>query len=337
MVEISINKASPSPPIAPYPQPPFQPVQSFSQKLITTTITLSPNAAASGQPNTFAGATGGNENQVTLSGFRTRARIKNSGGAANAGASIDIFGVQPSLINTLLQAGPIFNQIPGNSVLISAGTSEGGLTPVFGGTIYYSQGQFNQQPDVPLTLVCQAGGIWQTMGVPPSSFAGATDVATILSGLARAANVQFENNGVTAQLNNPYYAGNLYDQVQRIAADAHINAQFVDAGTKLAIWPIGGARTSVSTIPLVSPGTGMIGYPTFSQNSYMTVNMLFNPQISLGTSIQVESSIPQANGTWDVFQLDLALDSLVPKGEWRATAMCYKHGFPAPPPPQTSQ
>ena len=330
MTVIEINKASP-PPTVPYPQSAFQPVQSFAQKLISTTITLAQNAGASGQPNTFAGT---GSNSVALSGFRTRARITNAGGVANANAKIDIFGVQPSLINQVLQAGPIFNQIPGNSILISAGDAIAGMSPVFGGTIYFAQGLFSQQPDVPLTLVCQAGGIWQTAGVPPASFSGATDVATILSGLARAAGKQFENNGVTAQLSNPYYAGNLYSQVQQIAAAARINAQFVDGDTKLAIWPIGGSRSTLTTVPLIAPGAGMIGYPTFSSNSYMTVEHLFNPQVSLGGTIQVQSSIPQANGQWVVFQLDLALDSLVPKGDWKATAYCYKSGFFAPAPPQ---
>ena len=72
----------------------------------------------------------------------------------------------------------------------------------------------------------------------------------------------------------------------------------------------------------------------FSSNSYMTVKHLFNPQVSLGGAIQVQSSLPQANGQWVVYQLDLALDSKVPKGDWMATAYCYKSGFLAPPPPQ---
>lgn len=324
MVEIVVSK-SPS-----YPQPPFQPVQSFRQKLIDVAITLAPNAVASGQPNTFAGT---NSNTVTLSGYRTRARISGSGGVATARAQIEVYGVSPDLMNQLLQAGPIFNQIQGNSVLVSAGDAVAGMTPVFGGTIMFCQGLYDRQPDVSLQMICQAGGLWQVLGVPPSSYSGATDVATIVHGLANAAQMEFENNGVTAQLANPYYAGNLKQQLEKIAHDAHIVAEFVDNDTKIAIWPVGGSRTSLKTIPLISAQTGMIGYPTFGQKSYMLVKMLYNPQVSFGGQIQVESDIPQANGTWTVYGLDLALDSKVPHGEWATTAMCFKADFPNPPPP----
>jgi hypothetical protein len=329
---VTITVTKPSPPVAaPYPQPPFQPVSSFQQKLITTTITLAPNAAVSGQSTSFPETS---SNTVALSGYRTRARISNGGGAATATATIDIFGLPQSLINSLVQAGPVFNFLNNNTVLISAGTAQSGLTPVFGGTIWYSYGLFSNQPDVPLRIVAIPGGNLQVTGIPPSSFAGATDVATIMAGLARAAGVQFENNGVTAQLQNPYYAGNLDTQVRRIAHDAHINAEWVDANSKLAIWPIGGSRTSTTTVPLISPATGMIGYPAFQSNGYVVVKHLFNPQVSFGGNIEVQSSVRQVNGQqWTVWRLDYELDSLVPHGEWAATAYCYKVGTTPPAPP----
>lgn len=332
MTEISVFKASPSPTI-PYPQPPFQSVQSFQQKLIEVKITLSPIAAVAGQATTFPET---NSNTITLSGYRTKVRIQQAGGVMGANADVSIYGLPPSLMNSLLQAGPQFNLLQGNSILVSAGTAESGMTAVFGGTIYYSHGLYSNQPDVPLRLICIPGGIWQVAKVPPISYAGPTSVATMLNACAQTAGVQFENNGVSAQLSNPYYGGNLYDQIQRIADDAHVNAQFVDANTKLACWPIGGSRTSITSIPLISPTTGMIGYPDFQSNSYVVVKHLFNPQVKFGAQIQVKSSIlqgPNSSGPWTVWQLNLALDSLVPKGEWSGSAWCYNASVATPPAP----
>ncbi len=64
----------------------------------------------------------------------------------------------------------------------------------------------------------------------------------------------------------------------------------------------------------------------------MIVKSLFIPQVAFGSVIRVQSRIPQANRAWVVQKLDLALDSLVPKGQWMGTMHCYPQGLVAPPP-----
>lgn len=304
---------------------------SFVKRAIEVTVALAPNQQT-GQPINFAGT---NSNAVTLAGFRTSVRIENSGAPAGSRTTVNIFGLAPSLMNQLSTLGQVFNSIQRNSISVSAGDLQSGLSPVFGGTINYAFGQYNAAPKVPFTFQCQTGLFDAVQAVAASSFPQSTDVATIMSGFARQMNLGFENNGVTVQLPPSYFPGTLMDQVRRCARAAHINAERVDGDTKLAIWPIGGSRTSLSgqNIPLVSKNTGMRGYPTFAPNGYMIVESLFNPLFSFGGAIKVESAIPQANRTWVVQKLDLALDALVPKGEWLATMTCYPQGFPAPVPP----
>ena len=125
--------------------------------------------------------------------------------------------------------------------------------------------------------------------------------------------------------------------MRAIAEHANINAEIVDGGTKLAIWPKGGSRTSQqgNNIPLISATTGMIRSPSFAPNGYLVVKTLYNPQISFGSVVQVQSdTITQANKSWVVQKLDLSLDSLTPKGKWEAICFCYPVGLPAPPPGQ---
>lgn len=314
------------------PQPPFSGQQSYVQRLLETTVTLAPNQQT-GQPIKFAGT---QSDTVTLEGFRTSVRIENSGAPAGSRASVRIFGMAPNLMNQLSTLGMVFNSIQRNSISISAGDAQSGMSPVFAGTIAFAFPQYNAAPRVPFCFECQTGLLDNVVPVPASSYPQSTDVATIMSGFARQMNLGFENNGVTVQLPaGSYYPGTLWNQIQRVARHAHINALVVDGGTKLAIWPIGGSRTSLSgkNIPLISADTGMKGYPTFAPNGYMIVESLFNPQVAFGGTIQVQSSIPQANRTWVVQKIDLALDSLVPKGEWMATMYCYPLGFAAPVPP----
>lgn len=331
---ITVSKAFPA------TQSPFTPTSSFIQKLISVSVTLNP---ASAQVNALSSFAGGLGNAVTLSGHRTSVRVSYAGAPAGSYATIRIWGVNQSLMNQLSTLGAVFDSIQRNFVTVSAGTSvqgftgiPGQLTPVFGGVAWQAFGEYDNMPDVPFVFVCQSGLDDATVAATPSSFTGVTDVATMMSGYARLMNKQFENNGVTAKLSNPYYGGNAWQQVQQAARDANINAELVSGGSTLSIWPVGGSRSAANApIPLISPQTGMIGYPTFAGNGYLVVRHIFNPLVAFGGQIQVQSSLPQANKTWIVQKLDLALDSLVPKGEWTGVAYCQPSAFSAPVPPGT--
>lgn len=302
---------------------------SFTQKILEITVTLSANQKTN-QPIKFAGT---DSNTATFSGFRTSVRIENSGAPAGSRASIRIWGMSQSVMNQLSTLGQMFNSIQKNTVTVSAGDTVSGVSPVFSGTVNFAYPAYNEAPIVPLIMECQTGLINGVLPVAASSYPQPTDVATIMASIATQMNVSFENNGVTVQLPPSYFSGSLLTQMREVAEHAHINAELV-AGPKLAIWPIGGSRTSLQgqNLPLISKETGMIGYPSFAPNAYMIVRTIFNRQIAFGGAAQVQSIIPQSNRTWTVQRLDHALDSLFPKGKWESTCYCYPQGFPAPPP-----
>ncbi|MHB8272812.1 baseplate hub protein [Bradyrhizobium sp.] len=314
------------------PQPPFTPVQSFVQRKIELSITLQPDQQT-GQPNTFANT---GSDTITLSDFRTSVRISNNGSPGGSDVEVRIYGLAEETMNELSALGIVFNRIQKNSILISAGDDIAGMTAVFGGTIFTAMPDYNQAPNVPFIMQCFSGYVSGVVPVPASSFPQPTDVATIMAGFAAQLNppVGFENNGITTQLPASYFSGTITDQIKKCATAAHINAELVDANTKLAIWPIGGSRTSLQdqNIPLISKDTGMIGYPTLSPNGYMMLKTLFNPLITFGGRVKVQSArVPLANRVWTVQQLDLALDALIPKGQWMASCHCFPVDLPAPP------
>lgn len=315
------------------PQPPFQGQQSFVQRLIELTISLTADQKTN-QPNKFAGT---DSDTITLSGFRTSVRIDNSGGV-DCSASVTIYGLAPNLMNQLSTLGMIFDLVQKNNMTISAGDEQSGMTPVFTGTIAFAFPDFSAPPAAAMHFECRTGLISGTTPVPASSFPGSTDVATIMSGLARQIPAGFENNGITVQLPASYFPGTIRDQIRAVAEHAHINAEILPGSggqQVLAIWPIGGQRNTNGPIPLVSKDTGMILSPSFAPNGYAIIKSLFNPQIAFGGVIHVTSTaVPQANRDWVVQRLGLALDSLVPKGRWDATMVCYPKGFAAPVPPQ---
>lgn len=317
------------------PQLPFTPQSSFVQRLIQLEVTLSSaNTPGIAQPSHFVGVGGPSSNKVTISGARTTARIDHVGGAQGSSAQVAVYGLAPNLMNQLSQTGQTYDQVRRNSVAISAGDAVG-LTPVFLGTIKFCYGDYTQQPDVPLQFVCQGGLIDAVAAAQPLSFTGKATVSQIMSGFASALNLGFENSGITGALVNAYYAGTVYQQLKRVAHDAHIDYDIIN--NVLCIWPLGGSRTAAvgaAAVPLISKNTGMIATPSFSANGYLTVKSLFNPNIGRGSQVQIESDvIPQVNGKWVVYQINLALDSLVPHGQWNMDMACYPFGLAPPPLP----
>jgi hypothetical protein len=135
-----------------------------------------------------------------------------------------------------------------------------------------------------------------------------------MSQLAGQMNLSFENNGVNVKLSNIYLSGSARMQALTLAQHAGIE-HLIDKGT-LAIWKPGQGRQSSSL--MISPQTGMVGYPMFNQAN-VVVRTLFNPAINYGGLMQIQSDLTPACGTWAINYVDLELDSMVPHGRWFAT------------------
>lgn len=275
----------------------------FSRKRIDVTLSL-----GTGQ----FGADG--SNTVTLSGLRVKALIQAAPGDAMPAAQVQIFGLPLDMVNQLTSVGLVNAAVRlQNTMLIAAGDDETGLTTVYDGTISESWGQFEGMPDVPLNVIAVAGLAASLKPVNAISFQGQADVATIMSRLAQTMGFAFENNGVQVQLANPYFPGTALAQARACARAADIYMT-IDRGT-LAIWPKNVARAQQGDTPLISVATGMVGYPAFSSNG-IALTTLFNPHIKPGGQVQVQSSLPIANGVWLVSEVAHTIESETPNGQW---------------------
>lgn len=321
-------------------------MMALTRRIVEVTVKLATNSRTN-QPNTFSES---GTDTVTLRGSRTSVRIQHSGAPAGSTAQIDVFGLTPSQMNQFSTLGLVFNIVPINTILISAGDAASGLSLVFTGTIQSGYGDYDSAPDVPFKFMAKAGLAGAVTPSAASSFTGSTNVATIMEGFAKKLKIGFENNGVDVKLASPYFSGNLWTQLRACAEHAHINAEIVDGGSKLAIWPKGGSRATKS-IPLIAPlpDGQMIGYPAFTQQGII-VRTVFDPKIQFGGLVKVRTpfldnllaaqrrinqtfKLP-ADSVWAVNKLDLALDSLVPKGQWMSTVYAYNPNYPKPIPPQ---
>ncbi len=255
-----------------------------------------------------------NQNQITLEGFRARAKIDKAGGMQMGTLRAQIFGVSQSNMNsaTTLQWKP--KAFIPNTVQVFAvdGAQE---TLIFSGNIINAWGNYQNMPDVFLEIQAQAAYFNQLQAVSPTSFQGQIDVATAMAQLAKNMGLTFENNGVNGvSLVNQYLPNTYLEQAKTLAAAAGIWL-YIDDGT-LAITPAYQPRTK--PIPLISANTGMQGYPTFDGVG-VNFKTLFNPSITFGGSVELDTTIPQARGVWIVTSIAHDLDAVVPNGQWLST------------------
>lgn len=254
-----------------------------------------------------------NNNQIQLEGFRSRATIEKAGGQMLGTLRAQIYGVKQSDMNsaTTLQyqnQGFLRNTI---QVYAIDGTQR---TLVFTGNIVNAWGNYHSMPDVFLEIQAQSLWIAKLTPTPPLSFPGAIPVPTVMKQIADKMGINFENNGVTSSLINPYLAGTSVEQAKNVAQQAGID-MYLDDDT-MAICKLGDSRGSL--IPEISPDSGLIGYPTFDGVG-VNFRTFFNPAITFGGAVKLVTSIPRAAGQWVVTSINHDLDAQEPGGQWFST------------------
>jgi len=320
----------------------------FVSRLLNITFTLGAGGAT---PNFAESGT----NTLTLSGVRAQATILKSGGPGLNTMQLVIYGMTLSQMNQLSTLGMKLQLYQNNTVTVQAGDAQSGMGTVFIGNISNGYANLNAQPEVGFIVEAHSLGAAAAAGAPPSSYQGSADVAIVLQNLATAANLKFENNGVNIKIQNPYLWGSLRDQMFKVVKTAGIEWNRGDNGV-LAIWPRNGSRGGAVPVVAPPPAGGMIGYPTFTAQG-IVVRTMFDPSISIGGQIQVQSSIQpllstalnnpnqqaqgaggamqdRSSGIWAVFGLTYELATLMPGGKWEMIMQCKNPKFagaiPAP-------
>ena len=304
------------------------PAGNFQFRQINVTFVLGTSTAGGASvpsQQTFAGSS---SNTLTLTGPRVSAIINQAGGISQGQLDLRIFGLTQSHMNSLtVLQGPRIIQ-PGYSVTVSAGTQPSGMAIVYSGNILRSFPDYEGAPDVALHVTSLSAIASALQSIPPSSYQGSADVATIMANLARVSNppLLFENNGVSVRLSNPYFWGSTLSQIEACAEAAGIGHAIVTGGDGqkiLAIWPAGGSRGG--QIPLISPQTGLRAYPTPTPLG-VDFTTVFNPSIQFRSNVKIQSDIANCCGVWTVKQMSHTLESQTPDGAWFSRVSCVAQG-----------
>lgn len=259
---------------------------------------------------------------VELTGHRVICSSVAQGGAGMGGLQLRIYGLTPGLMAELSTVGKMPQTYPRNQVAVYAGDDKVGMSLVFYGTVTAAYADMMAAPEVAFVVIGAVGVIEALLPVPPSSWPGAVDAADILKTLADQMGMAFENNGVSVILRDAYYPGSPRAQALACVNHANISWNGLEQNT-LAIWPKGATRKS--TTILISPETGMVGYPTYTANGIF-VTVEYNPAIGFGASVEVKSIITQANGIWGVLTMTHDLAAEMPNGPWFTQLQLVKPG-----------
>lgn len=266
---------------------------------------------------------------ITVIGLRVTADIQRSAGASWSTASIRAYGVPLAVMNKLTTLGQLYPDIRQNRVTVTAGDENSGKAVVFSGIITEAFADFGGMPDVAFTVNAHTGIIDNLKPLPPTSFPEGADAATMAQSIATQMGYELENVGVQVRLPASYFPGTGRQQIEALGRAGRFET-FVDdtaVPPRVVMIARGGIRNG--TIPLISPATGLVGYPAYVQGA-IAFRTIYNPNIRFRGNVQLETSLAPANGQWNVYEISHTLESEVPDGKWQSDIRCVAFGRETP-------
>ena len=269
----------------------------FNNKTIQLAITLS------------KGTFDDKSNTKIIEGLACEVAIEKPGLPDKNGAEVKIWGLKSEDMGALTMLS--FRPTESQHNLISIKAGEGGKAPtlIFQGEIIRASADFNELPDPCMQLEAESGSYPQQISLPMLTVKGEAEAEGLFRQFAEAAGYSFINQGVSAKVLNGCYPGSPVDKMLKLAKDIGCEL-FIDDGVVLTL-PAGRARAGGVTT--LSKDSGLIGYPTFTQDG-ISCKSLFNPKLSYGGLINVQSAVPGATGLWKITKLSHRLSAWLPSG-----------------------
>ncbi|MGO9991824.1 MAG: hypothetical protein ACLPTF_04840 [Steroidobacteraceae bacterium] len=305
---------------------------SFTQKQLRATFTLTNSNAV------FVGANGAVlGNVLQLSGLRMSAVIEGSGFPSFPNATLRIWGMAQADMNALavqVVSGGKTGWLP-NTVLIEANSGDG-WAAVFAGNIRTAGPDYKGIPDVPFVCTSQTKSYDLANPATPTSFPGSASVFDIISVIAAKMGTTAVNHGVTTVTSGAtYFPQASAEQLRQVCYHYDIDPVFSPDNRTVTVTPKG--QADFSTPFVLSPSSGLIGYPEVQGNGFISVRSLFNPAFQVkspitiqGCDVVVDATLTSvktlnstANGDWLVTAIVNTLEASKPDGLWQSDMVLY--------------
>jgi hypothetical protein len=284
-------------------------------------------------------------NVLTVAGLRMSAVIKGSGFPSFPEATLRVWGMAQQDMNALsvvkVDSGKT-GFLP-NTVLIEANSGQG-WAAAFAGNIQTAGADYSSAPDVCLSVTSMTKSYDLANPATPSAFPVSTSVFDIISVIAAKMGITAINNGVSVSTGGPtYYPQASADQLRAVCTAYNLDPAFSSDGFTVIVSPKG--QADASTPFVLTPSSGLVGYPQAQGNGFIAVRSIYNPVFHVkspitiqGSDVVVDPNLPAtlnslANGNWVVSAITNTLEALKPDGAWFSDMVMYPPNTTAPPLP----
>ena len=266
--------------------------------------------------NVFFTAQG--DNRLRSSGLAISTAITYGNGAISPTAQITVYGLPIETMNKLFRVQWNTMNSLLNTVKIEVGDEGDKLNTVYEGNITFATVNMDGAPNVSLVITSQMAIVEKLRYSEPYTLLKdeSADVSDIVRFLCNEMGFQFENNGVTHILTDTKLLGSNMEKIEKLAQmcdfDLYIEQRSIIICKKGASRPL--------KIPVISPSTGLINYPSPDQRG-ITFSCAYDPMVRFGGVVRIKDSlIAIANADWRIYGLVATLEANIPQGKWQMAA-----------------
>ena len=255
----------------------------------------------------------GGGNTVIIEGLPVSVTVTKQGGEAKNKASVTVDNLKLETATQLTTLAFKRLETYNNVIQIDAGSQGAELPTIFIGEITSAVPVMG---DNKLSLKIEALAGYYPALIPstPTSVQENTTVEKLMKQFADEAGYSFENKGITASIANSVFVGSPVEKAKTLARQADVDLLIDD--NKFTIQPFEAPKEG--QIPLLSKGTGLIGYPSFS-NEGINCKSVFNDKLKVGSYFKLESVLPHASGEWQITKVEHRLEAYTPNsGTWES-------------------
>ena len=252
-------------------------------------------------------------NTVIIEGLPVSVTVTKQGGEAKNKASVTVDNLKLETATQLTTLAFKRLETYNNVIQIDAGSQGAELSTIFIGEITSAVPVMS---DSKLSLKIEALAGYYPALIPstPTSVQENTTVEKLMKQFADEAGYSFENKGITASIANSVFVGSPVEKAKTLARQADVDLLIDD--NKFTIQPFEAPKDG--QIPLLSKGTGLIGYPSFS-NEGINCKSVFNDKLKVGSYFKLESVLPHASGEWQITKVEHRLEAYTPNsGTWES-------------------
>lgn len=285
----------------------------FNRKVIRLTLTLN------GKDESF---TSDNQNKLEAVGLRISAEINFGNGMPAPSARLRVYGLPAETMNKLIRQKYRDAKKLRDDIMVEAGDQGEDLMMVFKGGIVEAYPDYGEAPNVSLIIEAQTAVLEAMTPSDAESYEGTHDVINIMGSVCKRIGYTLEDNGVKQPLENVYLCNTDISKIKWLAEAANLDL-YVESGN-IAVTRKGEPRKL--KIPVISPDSGMIGYPVPTSVG-VQFKCFYDPIVRFGGIVRVKDSIiERCNGDWITYGVRVTLETETEGGRWFMDVAAYPRG-----------